>query len=85
MFMPQQMQQPELVVLFRGDVRNPRIPWTEELTLAHAILAAEYVGRWDPHSVNVIRGNRSMRFSTTRLLGGDDIDLEPGDIVEIRR
>ena len=80
-----QMQPGQLAVFVRGDVRNPVIPWSEELTLARAILAAEYVGRSDPHSVNVLRGTKSKRFSTTRLLAGDDMDLEPGDVVEIRR
>ena len=72
-------------MLVRGDVRNPVIPWTEDLTLARAILAADYVGRWDPHSINLIRGRRSKRFSTSMLLAGADTDLEPGDIIEIRR
>ena len=81
--MMQQQQQPS--VLVRGDVRNPVIPWSEDLTLARAILAADYVGRWDPHTVHLIRGNRSKRFSASMLLSGADADLEPGDIIEIRR
>jgi hypothetical protein len=80
-----EMQQGQLAVFVRGDVRNRVIPWNEELTLARAIMAAEYVGRWDPYSVNVLRGTRSKRFSTSRLLAGDDMDLEPGDVIEIRR
>ena len=88
MFVPNGMgpqMQGQLAVFVRGDVRNPVIPWSEELTLARAILAAEYVGRWDPHSINVVRGNRSKRFSPSRLLSGEDMDLEPGDVIEIRR
>ena len=86
-YMPQgaQMQQQQLAVYIRGDVRNPVVPWSEDLTLARAILAAEYVGRFDPHTVHLIRGNRSQRFSAAMLLAGADTDLEPGDIIEIRR
>jgi len=32
---------------FRGDVKNPSVPWAEELTLAKALMAAEYTGLWD--------------------------------------
>lgn len=81
----QMQQQQQLAVFVRGDVRNPVVPWSEDLTLARAILAAEYVGRFDPHSINLIRGSRSRRFSTAMLLAGADTDLEPGDIIEIRR
>jgi hypothetical protein len=85
--MPQGAQQmpQQLAVFVRGDVRNPVVPWSEDLTLARAILAADYVGRFDPHSINLIRGNRSKRFSAAMLLAGADTELEPGDIIEIRR
>ena len=82
--MQRQMQQ-EPAVFVRGEVRNPVIPWTEDLTLARAILAADYVGRWDPHSFNLIRGNRTKRFSAAMLLSGEDAPLEPGDVIEVRR
>jgi len=90
MYMPQQMNpqvmpDPHTSVLVQGDVRNAIVPWTEELTLARAIVAADYIGKWSPHSIAVIRNGRSQRISTTRLLHGDDMYLEPGDIVEIRR
>ena len=86
-YMPQgaQMPQQQAAVFIRGEVRNRVIPWTEDLTLARAILAADYVGRFDPHSINLIRGNRSKRFSTAMLLSGEDTYVEPGDIIEIRR
>jgi len=79
------MPQQQPAVFIRGDVRNPIVPWSEDLTLARAILAADYVGRFDPHSINLIRGNRSKRFSAAMLLSGADTELEPGDIIEIRR
>lgn len=85
MSLPPMMQDPRMAVMVRGDVRNSIVPWNEDLTLARAILAADYYGQRDPHSIALIRNGRSRRISTSRLLGGEDMFLEPGDIVEIRR
>ena len=32
------------MVLFRGSLRHPRVPWTEGMTLTRALAAAEYTG-----------------------------------------
>jgi len=80
----QQAQQP--VVWFRGLIRNSRVPWTEELTLARALLAAEYTGTLDPISIRVIRQGQTYAIDIKALLRGqDDPPLEPGDIVEVLR
>ena len=79
------MRQAQMVVQVRGDVRNRVIPWNEDLTLARALVAADYIGRWDPLSVTVTRGRKTQRFSASRLLGGDDMFLEPGDVIDIHR
>src|SRR5207249_2413194 len=39
---PQQPRSPIVTVV--GQVRNPTIPWTADLSVAKAILAAEYLG-----------------------------------------
>ena len=83
--MQEAMRQAQMVVHVRGDVRNRIIPWTEELTLARALVAADYIGRWDPLSVTITRGRKTTRFSASRLLGGDDMLLEPGDVIDIHR
>ena len=49
-----QPQQP-MPVLVRGDVKNQVIPWTEDLTLARAIVAADYQSVFDPRTILVIR------------------------------
>ena len=79
------MRQAQMVVQIRGDVRNRIIPWSEDLTLAGALVEAHYIGRWDPLSVTVTRGRKVQRFSASRLLGGGDMFLEPGDVIDIHR
>ena len=73
-------------VSFRGDVKKSSVPWSEELTLARALLAAEYTGLWDPHRIVIIRKGETFKIDPRRLLSGlDDPLLEPGDTVEIHR
>lgn len=62
------------------------VPWTEDLTLAAALIAAEYQGSWDPHSIFILRMGQTYRVNPKRLLSGtENPALEPGDIVEVRR
>ena len=79
------MRQAQMVVHVYGDVRNRVIPWSENLTLAAALVEADYIGRWDPLSVTVTRGRKVERFSASRLLSGADTFLEPGDRIDIHR
>jgi hypothetical protein len=73
-------------VNFRGDVKNPRVPWTEEMTLAKALVAAQYTGSWDPHTIVIVRQGEQYKLDPKRLLSGlEDPLLEPGDTVEIHR
>jgi hypothetical protein len=77
-------QQNAPTVVFRGDIKNPRVPWVEDLSLAKALIAAEYTGLWDPHTIVIIRKGETYKIDPKRLLRGlEDPPLEPGDIVEI--
>jgi len=67
-----------------GNVRNPIIPWTADLTLAKALAATEYLGSGDPSQITVLRNRRPYNFSSKQLLQGQDMPLEAGDRVEIR-
>jgi hypothetical protein len=81
-----QQQNQEPTVFFRGMVRNPRVPWTEGLTLARALLAAEYTGALDPTQIRVTRDGQVYVIDVKRLMRGqDDPLLEPGDAVEVFR
>jgi len=66
-----------------GNVRNPEIPWTDGLTLAQAIVAAEYLGAHNPRQIAVVRQRERFPMDPNALLRGQDIPLEPGDTVEI--
>jgi hypothetical protein len=78
----QQNQTPNVTV--HGAVRNPLIPWTEGLTVAKAVVAADYFGRKDPAEIIVVRRGQAFRVDPKLLLQGTDPPLEAGDIMEIR-
>jgi hypothetical protein len=67
-----------------GNVKNPLVEWAESLTLAQAIVAADYQGVADPGEIIVIRNGQPIRVDPKRLLGGEDFLLQSGDTVEIR-
>jgi hypothetical protein len=70
-------------VMFVGDVQNRMIPWTEDLTLATGIVAADYRGRHDPKGFTLRRNGQSYTVSAKQLLEGEDFSLQPGDTIEI--
>jgi hypothetical protein len=72
-------------VTINGEVRNGSVPWTEGLTLAKAIVAAEYYGKRDPTDIIIVRAGIATRVDMRKLLAGEDVPLSPGDIVELRR
>ncbi len=76
-----QAQQPPQVIV-RGPVKNPVVPWTEGLTLASAIVTADYTGFMNPISVRVVRNGRvAVDVKGVDLLHGQDAPLQPGDII----
>ena len=76
-----QNQGPNVTVI--GPVRNSTIPWDEELTVAKAIVAADYVAAFDPHQIIVVRNGRGTRIDPKQLLRGKDFPLQPGDVIQI--
>jgi len=78
----QQQRPPEVVV--RGPVRNHTVPWSEDLTLAKAIVDADYTGTMNPVLVRVIRNGQMVEeLRGVDLLHRQDFPLEEGDIVDI--
>ena len=74
----------EPAVWFRGDVRHQRVPWTEGLTLAEALVTAQYTGNWDPHRITLTRQGEVFVINPRRLLRGqDNPTLESGDLIEV--
>lgn len=76
-----QIRGPTVTVL--GPVRNSLVPWTADLTLAKAVLAAEYYGPRDPSVIIIQRGGKEFSYDPKTLLSGQDIPLDPNDVVEI--
>lgn len=74
------------MVWIRGDVKSPVVLWNEELTLARAIVAAQYKGLWDPRAITIIRQGQTHKVNPRDLLKGRyDPPLEPGDTIIIER
>jgi hypothetical protein len=68
-----------------GNVKTPVIPWTVDLTLAKALIAAEYQGANDPTQFTILRNGRPPQIVTAKqLLSGFDVPLQIGDRIEIR-
>jgi hypothetical protein len=71
-------------VTFIGPVETPKVPWTEGLTLAKAILQAVYKSQIDPTMILIIRPNEQIQIDPARLLSGNDYPLKPGDVVQFQ-
>ncbi len=72
-----------LAVSVQGQVRNHLIPWTIDLTLARAIVAANYMGGFKPKIIRVIRNRQTIEVDPNDLLKGQDMPMEAGDAVQI--
>ena len=70
-------------VTINGEVRNRVVPWTEGMTLAKAIVAADYYGTNDPGQILVLRNGVAFRIDPQQILSGSDIPLQPGDLVQL--
>lgn len=80
------MAQPhQSVVTFIGPVRNPTVTWTQDLTLARAIVAAGYEAPSDPKQIMIVRNGQAIPVDPKNLLAGEDIPLVAGDLVQIGR
>ena len=70
-------------VTINGEVRNRIVPWTEGLTLAKALVAADYYGAAEPGLIIVVHNGIGRRYDLKQLLNGADLPLEPGDMVQL--
>ena len=77
----QQPQGPTVTVV--GQVRNSVIPWTSDLTLARAIVTAGYFGASDPKQIYLVRNGKATTIDSKQLLNGEDLPVQPGDVIQI--
>ncbi|HEX3890126.1 MAG TPA: hypothetical protein VHX90_04675 [Verrucomicrobiae bacterium] len=75
-------QRTSIVVI--GQVQNREIPWTDGMTLAQAIVAANYTGHGNPTEIILLRRGESASIDPADLLRGHDVPLEPGDTITLR-
>lgn len=68
-----------------GPVEDPKVQWTNGLTLARAILEAKYVGAGNPTAIFLTRQGHTTRINPQQLLTGHDVPLQPGDDITIRQ
>lgn len=67
-----------------GPVQKPDVTWTNGLTLAQAIVAADYTGHHNPGKITLIRQGEQAAINPADLLNGHDIPLQPGDTITIQ-
>src|SRR6516165_2863348 len=78
-----QLQGPTVTVV--GEVRNSLIPWTMDLTLAKAVVSAGFYGRTDPAEITIQRNGQEIECDPRRLLSGEDVPLQPNDVILLRQ
>ena len=82
---PQALQQstdPQVRIL--GSVKNPVLMWSNGLTLARALVDAQYEKPNAPVAITIYRNNQPLQIDPQRVLQGEDYPLFPGDIVYIQ-
>jgi len=65
-----------------GPVQIPILPWTSGMTLMKALVTAEYNGP-DPTQIVVVHNGVANPVDVKKLLAGEDVPLQPGDVVQI--
>jgi len=83
MFHEAQLRGPSVTVV--GEVMNSIIPWTEDLTLAKALVVANYKGATDPREILIERAGKATSYDPKKLLSGEDVVLQPNDVVLIKQ
>jgi len=67
-----------------GEVKNHVLAWSPGFTLGDAVVQADYNGATDPVSIIIRRKGADIAVDPKRLLNGEDVPLEAGDIVQIQ-
>ncbi len=70
-------------VTVQGNVLNQIIPWTEDLTVAKAIVAAQYQGITNPRTIRLVRNRVAIDIKASDLLKGQDVPVISGDTIII--
>jgi hypothetical protein len=71
------------IVRVAGPFQRPIVPWHEGMTLAQVILAAGYLEPRDPSQILIQRGPTALSIDPGKLLRGEDVPVESGDIIRV--
>ncbi|HTI98699.1 MAG TPA: hypothetical protein VL527_07320 [Dongiaceae bacterium] len=71
------------IVAINGPVKVNSLRWTPDLTLIKTIVAAEYTPATPPRRITLIRDGKEIPVDAASLLGGADMPVLPGDIVDL--
>jgi hypothetical protein len=82
--MARMSQVEKLNITVVGPVRNSVVAWKEDLTLANALLAAEYLSNTDPRQILIVRKGIAIPVDPNQLLSGKDVPLQPGDVIHLQ-
>jgi len=69
-------------VRINGQVQIPILPWVKGLTLMKALVTSEYSGP-EPTQIMIMHNGIANRVDVKKLLAGEDVPLQPGDVVQI--
>jgi hypothetical protein len=75
-------QRTSIIVI--GPVQNREIPWADGLTMAQAIVAANYSAHGNPKEIILLCRGESAGIDPTDLLRVHNVPLEPGDTITLR-
>mgnify|MGYP001171167289 FL=1 len=79
-------QSQQQIITVKGDVMNSVIPYTKDMTLAKALIAARWSGIRDPKYITITRGEESYKIKASDFFtAGEDLPLEPGDVIILER
>jgi len=67
-----------------GPVEYSKVPWVDGLSLAQAIVTANYTGRHNPRSITIVREGQEISVSPSDLARVHAILLQPGDRVKLQ-
>jgi hypothetical protein len=71
-------------ITFKGPVVNSIVPWHEKMTLAQAVVSAEWCGKGNPRQIILSHGDDRMEMTMEELLeNGAQFPVHPGDTVEL--
>ena len=66
-----------------GPFERPVVQWQEGMTLSQVILTAGYLEVQDPSQILIQRGAQAFEIVPGRLLSGEDIPVESGDMIHV--